>query len=1284
MRQITRTLLVILCVVATVFSVAACTEDKPGTEKSVIETPVIQSKAYNGEAQKATIAESDDYEVTTNEGGINAGEYDVVLTLKNANAAKWKTPDADDETKVTLKFVITKAANKINSLTLNGWAAGEEPEAPAATADFGTVKFTYSSEENGTYTETVPTAAGKYFVKAAVEGTADYDGAEKVLAFEITKRTAVVKTVPAARQNLLVAEDLSEQVLVTAGEAEGGIMFYALIAGEENVPSQELLNPEKWSTELPVASAAGKYTVYYMVKGDANHSDSEYGKVVAEIAKRDNAVADLTVNNIKYGETPAPTATATAGNIVYTYALTENGEYVSWETIEKRAGEYYVKATVAESDVYMGATATALFTVNKADNAIADFTVAAIKCHEMPELTATATAGTAVTYKYATEVGGEYADMPADGFVAGTYYVKAYTAGDGNYAAAESNAATLTVSHDLIWDKTGAEEDVEKCVCGHTGKTFVKAITEKNAQRIGLNVGVNEGTVVADEYAYGIVSLAGISDYVSVEAVKFGEKTITLNTFADEEELAGNKIALNAKDFGFAYGEQTVVVTVKCEGDDTHDVTVKVLLVTATIGNKAELNDFGVIAKACENEAGAWGGYFELGADIEYNDYWKDFFNAESLAALNAMQGFQGVFDGKGYNIKGLYVTQKSANSVGAFIARLGKNGVIRNVSFTNAQVGYDRSLLVYSGSGLIENVFVKYDIFGANNYNEYNKNHNWGQTSTMFAKGEETGAAVRNVIIDVSECAGVATKVDSVAGYIVGQCVKIQTYSNVYVVGASEKYNRYIRDNLTSTTEPKVETNFAPGTNYFVYKTFTEMANDTERNYDGFTGPLWIYKGGVPYTKAQVVKTPEFKTQVSEIAKGKSAEFIVSENAVLKLDAAATAAGLTLENGVVTVPAGIADATYVLTLTSVFDPEVKAEISFAVINPREYVNISKVHEIDLDVSNDGSVNSAKTVEIDLTEKFANNAALSLVKVGDELVNGFAGVAVTGGKVTLNVAGFGIKYYGNKELKLVFSSEGTDYEYTVPVRFITKTIMSGDENVRAIKTLVTALQGGGYYRLGENIKLSGAWFTASEDHRIGVDYAFAGTLDGQGYSLSGLKLADGKWRQGGFIQQLGENGVVKNIAFLDVRLGAAVSLIYAGSGTIENVYVQVAEMPANGDGAYSEGWRGNEAAIFGCRLTKNTFTVKNVKADFSAASDHISAYSDKLHAKLFGTFEASAKIENAVVTGMNKAVAEKVTNSAAVYVEYTDNTNNGVTFPASGWDETYWTVGENTVSWKTK
>lgn len=366
------------------------------------------------------------------------------------------------------------------------------------------------------------------------------------------------------------------------------------------------------------------------------------------------------------------------------------------------------------------------------------------------------------------------------------------------------------------------------------------------------------------------------------------------------------------------------------------------------------------------------------------------------------------------------------------------------------------------------------------------------------------------------------------------------------------------------------------------------------------------------------------------------------------------------------------------------FDPTLKTEVTFNVINARRYETITNAQEINLNVANDGSVNSSASAGIDLTEKFTGNASLSLVKVGDEIISGFEGVEIVGGKATLNVAPFGIKYYGEKEVKLVFTSEGVDYEYTVPVNFITKTIMNGDANVRAIKTLVTALQGGGYYRLGENVTLKWYFYANKDDYRIAVDYPFIGTLDGNGYAINGLIMWS--WTAGGFIQNLGEAGVIKNIAFKGVQLGGYTAVVYQGSGTIENVFVEVAAFPA-AYGQPNKNWRNGELTIFGWQSKANDFKLKNVLADFTPASAKIKEFVEggMTNKMIFGASTKPVTAVNTVVLGIpDNYDKAQITNYGGVYVRYTDETDNGIAFPVSGWDETYWTVGENAVSWKTK
>ncbi|MDY5820553.1 MAG: MBG domain-containing protein, partial [Candidatus Borkfalkiaceae bacterium] len=219
---------VLLCVLFSVISAFALVGCKKTEvpKKTKLDSPVIASKTYTGSNQKATVAENEAYEVTVNAGGTNVGEYDVVLTLTDKKKYEWTTPDADDKTKVTLKFAITKAANEITSLTLADWTYDEQANEPTATAKFGTAAFTYSATQDGEYTATVPSGVGKYWVKATVEGTSNYDGAIKTAQFEIKKAAATVTTAPAAKTELVYNRNAQE--LVTAGVTSDGTLNYKL------------------------------------------------------------------------------------------------------------------------------------------------------------------------------------------------------------------------------------------------------------------------------------------------------------------------------------------------------------------------------------------------------------------------------------------------------------------------------------------------------------------------------------------------------------------------------------------------------------------------------------------------------------------------------------------------------------------------------------------------------------------------------------------------------------------------------------------------------------------------------------------------------------------------------------------------------------------------------------------------------------------------------------------------------------------------------------------------
>lgn len=80
-------------------------------------------------------------------------------------------------------------------LSISDWTYGQEASVPFASAQYGEVVYTYSTEEDGEYTAVVPQSAGTYYVKASVAGTDQYTGLEAIKEFHINKAVPVY-TVP--------------------------------------------------------------------------------------------------------------------------------------------------------------------------------------------------------------------------------------------------------------------------------------------------------------------------------------------------------------------------------------------------------------------------------------------------------------------------------------------------------------------------------------------------------------------------------------------------------------------------------------------------------------------------------------------------------------------------------------------------------------------------------------------------------------------------------------------------------------------------------------------------------------------------------------------------------------------------------------------------------------------------------------------------------------------------------------------------------------------------------
>ncbi len=842
MKKILSVLTVFFALAAVCATFAACEIDEPKTQ---LETPTIASQVYTGSKLTAVVPQNDGYEIVSNEGGTDVGEYDVVLKLSDETNYEWAAPDSDDATKVTLKFAIAKAPNQITALSLEGWTYGEEPKMPVATALFGTPTFAYGATADGTFVETVPTAAGSYFVKAKVVATANYDGAEKTAEFKIARAKAVLTTKPTAVANLVYTGDALN--LITAGVVDGGTMQYKL--GVDGV----------WSSEIPTATNAGKYTVYYKVLGDDSHSDlidDETQQLTVTIAKADaQVIAPTAKTGLTYnGKSQELVVAGSAIGATIKYKLGD-GDWTTDIPMAINAGEYTVsyKAVAAANYNVVEAENQITITIAQIADSI-DFSLdsVTVRCGDsVPELTATSASGTAVTFTY-SDNGNDYytKEQLADfAFIYGTtYYVKAAVADSANYTGAEK-VLTITPQHNIsISESDGLQTAACKC-----GKKDVTG-TLGTKQTIDFAATVDNGQGKATD---------GKLDLTTIGYNGNAEVTLAVGETTYRAAAQNGVITLaDVLPLGI-YGEKAFGIRVT-DQNETYNVTINALVVTMTITTADQYANWITIAKSCEQSATLWGGYFRLGANITATS--MVMFNR---GATDGSEGFKGVFDGCGYVVDGL---NRSSWDYNAFVTTMTETGVLKNIAFTNVKITGEGNFLTSGGKGTIENVYVQYKEISAGSQNN-------GTIANFRA-----GCAMRNVFVDASK----ATIVGSGSTFRILTAGTERGFGGVFGVCPSKNYNpeQSIGDR---------------GNNYEAiayFANFDELkANETTQevlavwNNNGF----WVVNDGIPAPEKYVVNSIDLGAKDIDLD-------ILVDNDIVKLNDNAleidcTAVGFTFGN---------------------------------------------------------------------------------------------------------------------------------------------------------------------------------------------------------------------------------------------------------------------------------------------------------------------------------------------------------------------------------------------------
>ena len=194
------------------------------------------------------------YKVVGNQNHIDSNEESIEIVISKANLTY-----VDVSQNGTLTYNISKQTPVIKA---NATSAGEQE-----------IVFTYSTEQAGIYSTTIPafTDAGTYVVYYKVNA-ANHNEVKGSFEVVVEKANPIMTRVPTAKIELTY-KNLSQELIVS-GLTDTGTILYKLEDGEYDVA-------------IPSATLVGQYEVFYKVIGNQNYNDVEETIIIVSISEND-------------------------------------------------------------------------------------------------------------------------------------------------------------------------------------------------------------------------------------------------------------------------------------------------------------------------------------------------------------------------------------------------------------------------------------------------------------------------------------------------------------------------------------------------------------------------------------------------------------------------------------------------------------------------------------------------------------------------------------------------------------------------------------------------------------------------------------------------------------------------------------------------------------------------------------------------------------------------------------------------------------------------------------
>lgn len=402
----------------------------------------------------------------------------------------------------------------------------------------------------------------------------------------------------------------------------------------------------------------------------------------------------------------------------------------------------------------------------------------------------------------------------------------------------EGDCATL-IGNEVVGEKTGtAILHGTTTVNGETAS--VKVLCDVVAPEVHLE---DTGVLEVENLQTITLNTTLIGEFINAEL--HGKEVSTFK--------AGQKISFRGNKDNFPkearlLGEQKLVLNT-----DKVRYTMDVTIYTMIINDADELDKMATLANTgateiCQAKNSSFygkevnsqyfDGYFVLGNDIAYNREFVSMTNTLSVwqvtgTELDYTRGFKGIFDGMGYNVEGMTVGKhalKDDNAAGGMFGFLPKEGIVKNVSFTNATVQANSGFICSLGDGTVENVSIQYKKIGGNKSSSSGA-YGYRAMGSFFTYKCGPNATVKNCLIDAS-AAEISyerdTAKDGTFVYDVCLAGMAPHTSNVVVVSSN--------DDLLGYSGGDIQRN-----------SYVELQAESEDLFSKFDKTIWTIKQGLP-----------------------------------------------------------------------------------------------------------------------------------------------------------------------------------------------------------------------------------------------------------------------------------------------------------------------------------------------------------------------------------------------------------------------------------------------------